>query len=240
MQFPSVWESDSWVEHAKETLQGNLSSDPDSHQQLLLLCIKAVHYFEPQKKLNVIDFGGGLGQVVPHVRRLEKRLQNKIDITVIDGTKSIKAGKEIFGESDNLHFVDQNDISLSNVLKEVPNNTILFMSSVLQYIKDYKQFINFSLNDRKPQFVCIAHHPRCEDVETDAFSIQDFIKDGDYFGSAIVNLFGQNSLVNLMEENGYEVFSEYYENLRDTNYFGKCDDLKYRNITLCAYVFVRK
>ena len=42
-----------------------------------------------------MDFGGGFGQVVPHVRLLETRLRNKVSITVVDGTKSIKAGKEI-------------------------------------------------------------------------------------------------------------------------------------------------
>jgi putative methyltransferase (TIGR04325 family) len=240
VQFPGVWESDGWVEHAKETLQKNMSSEPDSHQKLLLLCIKTVHYWGPKKPLNIIDFGGGLGQVVPHVRQLSTRLRNKVSISVIDGAKSINAGKELLGESDDLQFIDQNDVSLSNVLKGAPDNTILFMSSVLQYVQDYKQFINFALIERKPRFICIAHHPRCEDSEADAFTIQDFIKDGNYFGSAVVNLFGKNSLVDLMEENGYDVFSEYCNYLCDTNYFGKCDNVQYKNINLSAYVFVKR
>ena len=240
VKFPSVWESDDWVELAKDNLQRNISSEPDEQQKLLLLCINTLHYFEPKKPLNIIDFGGGLGQVVPHVRQLQTRLQNNVEITIIDGEKNIKAGKKLLGESDDLQFIDQNDVLLSNILNKAPNNTILFMSSVLQYIQDYKQFVNFSLSDRKPKFVCITHHPLCLESDTDAFAIQDFIKDSHYFGSAIVNLFGQNSLKDLMEENGYEVFSEYYDYLDVTNYFGKCDNAQYKKIILSAYAFVRK
>jgi len=115
----------------------------------------------------------------------------------------------------------------------------LNLSSILQYIPNYKEFLKDLLKQIQPMHLIISRFPRCENVNKDAFAVQNVITPLGYCGSTIVNLFGKNSLTDCMQNLGYHLLMEDYKEINDTNYFDKCDDEKFRNMILVAYTFVK-
>ena len=59
-----------------------------------------------------------------------------------------------------------------------------------------------------------------------------------YCGSTVVNLFGRNTLIELMMKFDYSLVSEDFSFEGDIDYFGSCDDNNYRKMTLIAYTFI--
>ena len=113
------------------------------------------------------------------------------------------------------------------------------ISSVLQYIPNYKEFLTNLLEQTLPLVVTITRFPRCENVNIDAFAVQNVTTPIGFCGSTIVNLFGKDSLTDYMQKLGYNTLFEDFNEINDTAYFDNCDDEQYRNMTLVAYTFVK-
>ena len=105
-------------------------------------------------------------------------------------------------------------------------------------IKNTLEQIN-DIHKTKPKVICITRFPRCDDSTNDASGVQDITSSIGYCGSTVVNLFGRNTLIELMVKFGYHVVFKDFSFEGDTDYFGSCDDINYRKMTLVAYRFVR-
>ena len=117
--------------------------------------------------------------------------------------------------------------------------TILNISSVIQYIPNYKEFLSNLLEQTQPLVVTITRFPRCENANADAFAVQNVTTPLGFCGSTIVNLFVKDSLTDCMRHLGYDALFEDFNEINDTVYFDKCDDEQYRYMTLVAYTFVK-
>jgi len=95
------------------------------------------------------------------------------------------------------------------------------------------------LEQTQPLFVTITRFPRCENVNIDAFAVQNVTTPLGFCGSTIVNLFGKDSLTDCMQNLGYNTLFEDFNEINDISYFDKCDDEQYQNMTLFAYTFVK-
>lgn len=241
----NVWDSPNWINHVEKKLKSSYKDKTNIHQEALLETVKTIYYLTNKKIINVIDFGGGCGILIPHIRNLRNELKIKINSFIIDSETNINLGKK-FLNTENINdvkFYNQTNFSLLDVLKnfkENDNNLVLNISSVIQYIHPYKKFLSNSLKDIKPLYVCITRFPKCENAREDAFCIQNISTPLGFCGSVIVNLFEKNSLIKEMKKLDYELLSEKYNNLGDIDYFTDCDDASYKKMTMTAYVFIKK
>ena len=136
----------------------------------------------------------------------------------------------------------QNEKKPMNIIdshKSEQTATILNLSRVLQYIPKYEIFLGSLLRETNPMFVCITRFEVCENTNTDAFTFQNVITSKGFAGSIIVNLFGKNSLTKLMDKLGYRILFDDTHDKSIINYFDKCDDEKYRNMSMNAYIFLK-
>ena len=163
-----------------------------------------------------------------------------IDINIIDSQSNIKLGESYLKDFKNVHFFNQEKYTLIQLMSTsvFEEAIILNMSSVLQYIHPYDEFLSSVLKSKKPEIVCITRFPRCEDSEIDAFAIQDITSSMGFCGSTIVNLFGKNSIINVMNRLGFELLFEEFNSFGDTSYFVQCSDNSYRRMTLVSYTFI--
>ena len=237
-----VWNSENWINHVKKSLLSQFDSPPHVHMNAVLSSIKWIHAFDNRIQINIIDFGGGGGVMIPHLSRLEDELNSSFRKVVIDSTENIKLGQSVLRDVDGLNFFDDTKTKLDDVLLQHDKDesiTILNISSVLQYIIPYSNFLESLLSKTKPKVICITRFPRCDDATNDAYGVQDITSSIGYCGSTVVNLFGRKTLIELMMKFGYYVVSEDFSFEGDTDYFGSCDDINYRKMTVVAYTFIR-
>ena len=237
-----VWNSENWINHVKKSLLSQFDSPPNVHMNAVLSSIKWIHAFDNRTQINIIDFGGGCGVMIPHLSRLEDELNSSFRKVVIDSTENIKLGQSVLRDVNGLEFFDDTKTKLDDVLLQHDKDestTILNISSTLQYIIPYSNFLESLLAKTKPKVICITRFPRCDDATNDAYGVQDITSSIGYCGSTVVNLFGRNTLIELMMKFGYYVVYEDFSFEGDTDYFGSCDDINYRKMTLVAYTFIR-
>ena len=158
-------------------------------------------------------------------------------MSVIDSPAIIKFGVDAFSDLTNIRFFEQESADIRSIYDRFKSEnvaTILNISSVLQYIPNYKEFLTNLLEQTQPLFVTISRFPRCENVNNDAFAVQNVTTTLGFCGSTVVNLFGKDSLTDYMQDVGYNMLFEDFNEINDTAYFDKCDDEQYRNMTLVA------
>ena len=81
------------------------------------------------KKVRILDFGGGTGiQYVHLVNSLVKFCE--IDYKIVELENACNMGSDLFKENDQIQF-------LSQLPEELPEIDVIYMKSVLQYIEDY-------------------------------------------------------------------------------------------------------
>jgi putative methyltransferase (TIGR04325 family) len=240
-KLDKVWESKNWINHVKKSLKESLTEIPNIHKLAIINACKIVSKMTDYKKVHLIDFGGGCGVLV---NPLLSSLQNeKIEliISIIDSKTNIKLGNDNFKDKKNINFFDQDNIEIENIVdsyKSTQTTTILNLSGVLQFIVKYEIFLESLLIKTNPMFVCITRFPVCTNANTDAFTIQNITSSEGFCGSIGVNLFAKNSLTKLMDKLGYKNLFEMRDQL-PMNYFHKCDDETYRNISLFSYKFLK-
>ena len=241
--FQDPFESKNWLSHIERSINYPKKS-PGIHESNTLLGIKFIYHLLHPRKITLIDYGGGFGTLYTMTEKLSREINFDINSIVIDNTLNINKGKTFFKENKNLKFYDYKTTSALKIIEDKTSEgelTLLNLSSVIQYIHPYKQFISDLLKNKKPLIVCITRFPRCEDSSSDAFAIQDITSSDGFCGSTIVNLFGKDSIKNLMDKLGYDLLTENFNYLGDhADYFFKCENKSFKSITLVAYTFIKK
>jgi putative methyltransferase (TIGR04325 family) len=195
------------------------------------------------KKVHLIDFGGGCGVLVNPLLSSLQDEKIELIISIIDSKTNIKLGNDNFKDKENINFFDQDNVEIKNIVdayKSTQTTTILNLSSVLQYMPKYETFLESLLIKTNPMFVCITRFPVCQNTNTDAFTIQNITSGEGFCGSIMVNLFGKNSLTKLMDKLGYKTLFDIRDKSSIINYFDRCDEEKYRNMSLFSYTFLKR
>ena len=237
----NLWDSPNWFLYESSKLN-KFADNPHIHQQSVIKSCRILNKVNGYKKIHIIDFGGGCGTLANQLFNALSFEKFQLEVSVIDSPIIIKLGADFFSDSRNIKFFEQENADMRKIsdrFKSKKFATILNISSVLQYIPNYKEFLANLLEQTQPLFVTITRFPRCENVNIDAFAIQNVTTHLGFCGSTIVNLFGTNSLTDYMKSLGYDMLFEDFNEINDTAYFDKCDDEQYRNITLVAYIFVK-
>lgn len=145
--------------------------------------------FKFVKKVNILDYGGGYGNIYFLLNHLKK----EIKIFVFDNQKKIiEKSKKLFKNK-------KKKILFFNKLKKVPRVKIdiLYFGSVMQYIFDLKKLSNEIL-EINPQFIVI--YDLMSDKNPNFFSYQNF-----YGKKMLVKFHNFNSLVKMFKSINYEV-----------------------------------
>lgn len=180
--------------------------------------------------------------MIPHLSRLEDELKSSFRKVVIDSTENIKLGQSLLRDIDGLKFFDNTKTKLDDVLLQYDKDesiTILNISSTLQYIIPYSNFLDSLLSKTKPKVICITRFPRFDDATNDAYGVEDITTPTGYCGSTVINFFGRNTLIELMMKFGYYVAFEDFSFEGNTDFSGSCDDINYRKMSMVAYTFIR-
>lgn len=180
------------------------------------MCLSLIASFrsqmdEPEGQA-IVDFGGGVGMYWPAVKA-----QNKAGFEdtfmVVDNPENCNAGKRIFnGDPIEFHsdFEDatkgRNDIKVLNV------------ASTLQYCLDYEHTINM-LCESNAMFIVVTRHPAPDAGLPIAYAIQNVVSINGYCGQIPVVLIGVESLVRLMNERGYMLIADYFNDTDPDKYW---------------------
>ena len=240
--YDNLWDSQNWVQWEQSKTKVGFGSQPNIHQKSVITSCRILNKLDGFKKIHVIDFGGGSGTLVPHLLNSPSNKKLELEVSVIDSPAIIKFGVDAFSDSPNIRFFEQENADIKGISDRFKSEnvaTLLNISSVLQYVPNYKEFLATLLEQTKPLFVTITRVPRCENANNDAFAIQNVTTLLGFCGSTVVNLFGKDSLTDYMQNLGYIMLFEDFNEINDTAYFDKCDDEQYRNMTLVAYIFVK-
>ena len=160
-------------------------------QRFTLLPITVSFLLSLKKEIHILDFGGGLG--IGYMNCLESipNANQKITYDIVELEEVCKEGI-VFSEENNL------SVLYSNAL---PNNKcfdLIFCSSALQYIKDWKNLINqFSQTGASKILLSDVF---CGNFPKSFATIQN------YYESKIPHwFFSTSDLVNEFQKNGYEL-----------------------------------
>ena len=240
--YDNLWDSPNWVLFDGDKLNNSNNLKPHIHHQSVINSCRVLNKLNGFKKFHIIDFGGGCGTLAGQLFKSLSNEEFKLEVSVIDSSALIKLGADFFSDSTNIKFFGQENVDIKSVSDRFKSEniaTILNISSTLQYIPNYKEFLTNLLEQTRPLIVTITRFPRCEKVNIDAFTVQTVTTPRGLCGSTIVNLFGKNSLTDCMKNLGYNVLFEDFNEINDKAFFDKCDDEQYRNMKMVAYTFVK-
>ena len=237
----SLWESENWIDHVKNSLKLKSQREVNIHEKAVIksLQILSLYNFE---HTHVIDYGGGPGVLIHNLLKFSEEKNFSIKISIIDSKANILLGQKKYADKKNIYFYDYKEISSLKSLKNKLHNTgfILNISSVLQYIPNYKSFLKSILEEINPNIICITRFIRCENTENDAYTIQNVSTPLGFCGSIKVNLFGKSSLVDTMKDLNYQILFEDYNFKGDaSHYFINIENKKYREMTDVSYSFIK-
>ncbi len=239
--YEDLWESPNWVLFERDKLKG-FNNKPSIHHKSVIMSCNIINKIFGFKKIHVIDFGGGGGTLAQYLFKSSVVENIDLQVSVIDSASIIQYGEDTFSNSKNIVFFEHKTADLNRINKRFSSRhvaTVLNLSSVIQYIPNYKDFLFNLIEQTQPLIVTITRFPRCEDAASDAFAVHNVTTSLGFCGSTIVNLFGKESLTDCMRHLGYSTLLEDFNEINDTVYFDKCDDEQYRNMTLVAYTFVK-
>lgn len=121
-----------------------------------------------EKKVKVLDFGGGLGfTYIPVIKSCAH--QQYIDYHIIETENICESGRLVFNNDPQIHFH-------TSLPREIPIMDIIHLGSSIHYIEDWKTLID-ELADYKPEYFLFTDLP-AGDIPTYA-SVQN------YYGSKI-------------------------------------------------------
>ena len=159
-------------------------------QEYLLPAVVAMAYDSEESNEQpfiVFDVGGGAGNSFPAVRNA---LSNsvKLDYRVIDNYRVCSIGRDLYTDS---------SISFYENIPENKICNVMHVGSALQYIDDYKLFIQ-ELANTKPRYFLFS--------DVFAGEIPTFVTGEHYFDSVIpFRFFNLSELVTLIEKMGYRL-----------------------------------
>jgi len=186
-----------------------------------------VNMLSHKEKTNVLDFGGGVGQIYFGI---EKYLTTprSVQWNVIDVERIIQTAKERVTDKQNLSFYTSID--------EIEKIDVLFFRQSLQVVENYKEMIAGIVKKYSPKVIFISGATSGENEDY----ISLLLLEGDkgvpcYF-------FNEKNLVSFVEGQGYFLVDKFFENicLNLSNYPESKHQLdSKRENYVRSYVFVR-
>lgn len=138
------FESEEWISRTRQSTASALESlscqangipyDIPSYHSLFSLTVALLR--QHRERLQVLDFGGGMGMASANLLRnlRERPPKLPIDYLVIDNDRSCRDGARLF---DQMRFVQFS----STLPRNLGNVDIILLSSVLQFVEDYKSIL---------------------------------------------------------------------------------------------------
>ena len=203
-----VWNSENWINHVKNSLKLKSQRKLNIQEKTVVKSLQILSLLNFDHT-NVIDYGGGPGVLIHSLSKFAEENNFNLEISIIDNKANIVIGQKEHADKKNIQFYDFKKIESFKFLETNKSHNaglILNISSVLQYIHNYKIFLKSILEEINPNIICITRFIRCENTEHDAYTIQNISTPLGFCGSTIVNLFGKNSLADTMKDLNYQIY----------------------------------
>jgi putative methyltransferase (TIGR04325 family) len=203
----NVWNDELWLNNQVTLI--NKSKISIDEKEYIKSIAETNDYFLPylvtvmdtNKQLNVLDFGGGLGELYLKMQQMIVNF-DIINFTIVENQKIVDIG--------NLHFSNKNLNYRTDIPKDIFFDIINFGSS-FHYIDDWKALIK-QIIFNKPQYLIFSDLP-CSDNES-------FVTIQNYNGKKIpVRFLNILELINFLKENDFNLIlksrhkSKYLSNL---------------------------
>jgi len=225
-----VFRSDAWLKHTSRKL---VSSSPllrdghlTVHRFLLSTLVSLCSFRSPMK---VVDWGGGGGELYESVISQTEHPEN-VQYIVVDNEKLIALGRDLFPQ---VVFLDSGKVENLALLREAD---MLFMSSVLQYIPNWSEFLGY-VAGLKPRLFVICRHLSPDSQCNSFFVAQTVNTRSGLAGVALVQLINWRLVVGVMNDHGYRLVSTMVS--EQPTLLGSAQDKEY-GLTERLLVFERK
>ena len=137
------FENEIWLAYAQGEVEKGLKRSVDTNE-------RNPPYIEPvisllrerESLLSVLDFGGGVGQVLPYI------YNKKNTYTVLDGPRNCQIGRNLFHGFSNINFCD-------TVPKDGSCYDLVLFNGSLHYIEDWRSALKI-VSSFNPMWICIA------------------------------------------------------------------------------------
>jgi putative methyltransferase (TIGR04325 family) len=217
LECSDVFSSDAWVAHTLRKMEDrseNKKGFLTAHRFLIGTLINLLSY---RSRVKVIDWGGGAGELYNSVISQVARPEN-VTYFVVDNERLIAHGREHLPQ---VNFVNAERIADVDVLR---NADILFMSSVLQYVRNWQDFLRF-LAELEPKMMIICRHISPDKLGPVLLAAQTVDTKTGFAGEILIQFIDWELVAQTMERYGYRLVStlvseqpRIFEDQRDQEY----------------------
>lgn len=195
-KFADVWNESETFEQELKVLQRVLQEPQDWYwEQMVRKNLQRIYMENHQEYLYVIDFGGGFGQEYLNNRKLLSCMKG-IKWIVVDQKEHVAYGKKYL-ETEELKFTE----SLAEAVKLTEGKCSLFiLGSVLQYIEEWKGFLEDILKMNVPYLLINRQHM----AKRERVCIQNM---GAYNSSSVFRIFKKQDILDVVLDK-YEMFDQ--------------------------------
>jgi len=184
------FDSDRWIDSSYEKTKSILKDINNISFDTSSLHIISSLLYAKHNSVSVLDFGGGMGN---SFIKLTSALPNSDNVlfSIVDGSKTCKKGESLFKNDDRIEF-----------LSKLPKNKrydIIYISSSLQYIEDWKNLLITLLTNYNPKYFIFDDLP-AGDIEKTYASIQNY-----YESKISCNFFKLDDIKKEMTKNNYNL-----------------------------------
>lgn len=239
IETENVWKNSNWTMHVTNYLNECKEKPPLNDNILpLITAIKLSKANSKSNDIKVFDIGGGCGALFTSIQKYVKDFGTNASYHTIDDEDNIEIGKKAFADEEDIFFIksdefyNNSDASYSNV--EVVN-----ISSTIQYVLDWRSWIEEIIKKCSPQYVVVSRFPSCTNANSEAYGVQDITTSLGYCGATKVVLFKDKDLESHMDKIGYECV--WWKKTEDYEYFWEgASHSEYTDISAMSYLFVKK
>jgi len=197
-----VFHDSTWINKQTEQLRTKLTlldeeanaciSSLAQSNDYYLSAILATQYESPEKKVSVLDFGGGLANTYLDVINVLPK-DKSLRYVIVENEKICEIGSENFKEDEQLAFSSQ--------LPNTEHFDTVHAGSSIHYVDDWKGLLK-KFCDYQPKYLVFADLP-AGDIET-------FVAIQNYYGKKIpVWFWNLDEFINEVETLGYELIAKY-------------------------------
>ncbi len=194
-----------WEKHTHKKLLASPNDIRDKtlpqHQVVLAALVGqlSISDIASERPLKVVDWGGGeLFDVITS----GVSSAAKLEYVVVDNSRLIELGRLARPA---VKFVDCTDEETA--FREAGNADILFMSSVLHYIPQWKDFLHRLTEECRPSLLYIARHYSPDALDEPVFATQKIYTPLGYAGEAVLQLSSEKCLAEQLTPRYRQVLS---------------------------------
>lgn len=197
-QPSNPFSSESWIQHTLSKLGPHpeyKNGDMTTHRFVLASLVGSL---SKDRLIKVVDFGGGAGEL--YSACISRAIPERVNYFVVDDAKLIKIGA---AHNKAIHFIDSSTASVGDLYEA----DVMFLSGVLQYVKEWESLLEFLLA-AKPRFLVVCRHFSPDKARTTRYAKQHIkTKHGDA-GACPLTLVNWKHVLSEVEDNpGYRLVS---------------------------------